>query len=552
MKLKVEHEGFPEHAALLLKKLEQRIPVEHAEDGLRVCLSVDHTAAGREGYRIDRLEDGWKITGADSLGLYFGIGKLLHTAKWSETQMFPNPPEGSSQPACSFRCIYFSVHNYNWYHVASSEELEDYLLDLMLWGYNTIHCIIPVMNIREIGDEVFRNSVEITRRLFSLAKKNGMRTSLGINPNQGLLSAPHEFDNDASFNLLLRENYGRNLCPSKPEANAYLRTLWQAKFEALADIGIDYIICWPYDEGGCNCERCRPWGAKGYCDVCLAVREEALRWYPNVEFIICTWAFDATADEGEYAGLYQRLNGDMAWADYLMVDAHGDYPRYVLEHPVIKPVVNFPEISMWELCPWGGFGANPMPKRFQEIWDSSRSVLKGGMPYSEGLYEDISKIQFAGYYWDPERSYQDILTEYISYEYDAAVCQPVLEIMELIEQNHVAAHDCRQPDLNAAHRAAELAWQVDEMLSPRAKASWRWRMLFIRAVLDEKRYCYFVENRMGSAKDFRELRVLSGNFLVHDEQAQQLFRELLTLDHDVEENEFNVFTRPPVGGAKWV
>lgn len=135
------------------------------------------------------------------------------------------------------------------------------------------------VDIREIGDEVFRSSVEITRRPFSLAKKNGMRTSLGINPNQGLLSAPHEFDNDASFNLLLRENYGRNLCPSKPEANVYLRTLWQAKFEALTDIGIDYIICWPYDEGGCNCERCRPWGAKGYCDVCLAVREAC---FPSV------------------------------------------------------------------------------------------------------------------------------------------------------------------------------------------------------------------------------------------------------------------------------
>lgn len=552
MKLNVEHGGFPEHAALLLKKLKQRIPVEHAEDGLRVSLSVDHTAAGSEGYRIERLKDGWKITGADTLGLYFGIGKLLHTARWSETEILPCPPLGRSQPVCSFRCIYFSVHNYNWYHLASSEELEDYLLDLMLWGYNTIHCIIPVMNIRKIGDEVFQSTVEVTRRLFSLAKKNGMRTSLGINPNQGLLDAPHEFDNDASFNLLLRENLGRNLCPSKPEANAYLRTLWRAKFEALADIGIDYIVCWPYDEGGCNCEHCRPWGAKGYCDVCLAVREEALCWYPNVKFIISTWAFDATTDEGEYAGVYQRLKGDMAWADYLMVDAHGAYPKYVLEHPVIKPVVNFPEISMWELCPWGGFGANPLPRRFQQIWDSSKSVLKGGMPYSEGLYEDISKVQFAGYYWDPDRNYRDILAEYINYEYDADVCQPVLEIMELIEQNHVAAHECRQPDLNAAHRAAELAWKVNETLRPRAKAAWRWKMLLIRAVLDEKRYRYFVENRAGNAKEFRELRVLSGNYLIQDAQAQELLRELLALDHNVEENEFNIFTRPPLGGAKWV
>ena len=88
----------------------------------------------------------------------------------------------------------------------------------------------------------------------------------------------------------------------------------------------------------------------------------------------------------------------MSWADFLMVDAHREYPRYPLEHALIKPIVNFPEISMWGLKPWGGYGANPLPERFQRIWNDSKHILDGGLPYSEGIYEDISKIQFAGYY----------------------------------------------------------------------------------------------------------------------------------------------------------
>ena len=121
-----------------------------------------------------------------------------------------------------------------------------------------------------------------------------------------------------------------------------------------------------------------------------------------------------------------------------MVDSHADYPEYVLTHELIKPIVNFPEISMWGLYPWGGFGANPLPRRFQRIWDSSRRVLAGGMPYSEGIYEDILKIQFAGYYWDPERNWHDILSEYVAYEYGQNVIPQVLEMMECIEQKRAA------------------------------------------------------------------------------------------------------------------
>lgn len=545
MKIQLIANGFDKHAELLRRKIGERIPAEFGEEGVRVVLSVDPTRGSAESYEIVSAEGGFDIIGTDGLGLSHGIGKFLHTAVWGEDAFVPNPPAGMQTPACTFRAMYFSVHNYNWYHTATAEELERYLEDMVLWGYNAIHCIVPVMNITEIGDDIFKDSVEKARRLYTLAKKLGMKTSLGVNPNQGIKSSPHEFD---AVQDIIPWKAGRNLCPAKPGAVEHLRTIWRAKFEQFLDIGLDYLHTWPYDEGGCCCPECRPWGARKYGDICCAFHDEAMKYYPDAKYIVSTWCFDELI-EGEYEGLYTRLGGDLSWVDYIMVDAHGDFPRYVLTHDVVKPVVNFPEISMWGLYPWGGFGANPLPKRFQRIWDSSKHVLMGGMPYSEGIYEDITKIQCAGYYWEPERGYRDILAEYINYEYSKDVIPQVLEIMELIEQNHVAGDDGTPIDLAAAYRARELAEQVNASLSERAKAAWRWRILYIRTLLDVKRYEFYCARNMSGEDDRWTLRRRSAKFLEHDAEAQTLMWELCEWYHCVDYNGENRWTHPPVNGG---
>lgn len=35
------------------------------------------------------------------------------------------------------------------------------------------------------------------------------------------------------------------------------------EFEAFGEVGIDNAWIWPYDQGGCACERCNPWGGYG-------------------------------------------------------------------------------------------------------------------------------------------------------------------------------------------------------------------------------------------------------------------------------------------------
>lgn len=497
MNINIQDNGHTKHSELFRRSIESRIPFRTDNNGVRIDFCIDNTIGKEESFVIECKNSAWVITGSDERGLYYGIGKFLHTAKWSEEVFVPNPPTGIQAPANDFRAVYTSVHFHNWYHEAETDELKKYLEELLLWGYNTIFSIVPVVCFNSCDEPAFFEAVEKNRALFQLAKELGMKVGLIINPNQGLKTTPAEFAADKSCYDHRSGAGGKNICPSIVGAMEYLRYLWVMQLKNFVDIGLDYVMTWPYDEGGCGCEKCRPWGANAFCNLSTETFHEVKRFYPKAKLILSTWYMDEPCDEGEYEGLWKRLKGDMSYVDYLMVDAHGEFPKYPLEHEVIKPMVNFPEISMWGLRPWGGRGANPLPKRFQKIWDSSKHILSGGMPYSEGMYEDISKIQCVGYYWSPDRHYRDILGEYINYEYSSDVIDEVLELMELIEANHVCVREGEQPDMEACYRAEKIAREVNGRLSERAKKAWRWRLLYIRAILDRVANQYHVDHDNG-------------------------------------------------------
>ena len=550
MKISLTANGYSMHERLFKARLSDRLSADFCDGGLEISFQVDALLGKPESYQITEKNGAWCVVGSDELGLYYGVGKLLHSAKWGKDSFAPVATDGVVSAACDFRAIYFAIHFYNWYQNAPIEELERYLEDLLLWGYNTIICILPIVNIDSFEDELFKASKANVRRVFTIAKKFGMKSGIIIDNNQGMRTAPHELDAEISFDLTFRGNAGRNLCISKPETVEYMRNIWTTSLEAFLDIGLDYVITWPYDEGGCGCEKCRPWGANGYGNSVLMVGAEVKKYYPNAKLIVSTWAFDMPVSEGEYEGLYKRLTGDMAGVDYLMVDAHGEFPKYPLTHDIIKPIINFPEISMWGLGPWGGFGANPLCERFQRIWDSSKHVLSGGMPYSEGIYEDILKVQCGCYYWHPDRHYRDIIAEYINYEYSAEVTDDVLEMISYIEKNHTHVAEHEPPELDIALRAAELAKSIDARLPEWAKTAWRWRILYIRAIVDGKRYRAYYEDGREELKKPLWVMYYSGDLLLDDAEAQELFHELWKHYHCVPHNGENHHTLPPYGGTK--
>jgi len=204
---------------------------------------------------------------------------------------------------------------------------------------------------------------------------------------------------------------------------------------------------------------------------------------------VSTWTFD-TPPQGEWEALTKFMAEDKGWADYIMADAHEDFPRYPLEKgvPGGLPLLNFPEISMWGQNPWGGYGANPFPHRLQKLWDQTHRKLSGGTPYSEGIYEDLNKAVEVQFYWDPNRTARATLEEYIGYEFGSGVTEDVLAMIDLLENTASCSYRKQSVDTAAVLRAFQLAEAVNARLPEWAKRSWRWEILHLRAVLDRERF----------------------------------------------------------------
>ena len=76
-----------------------------------------------------------------------------------------------------------------------------------------------------------------------------------------------------------------------------------------------------------------------------------------------------------------------------------------------------------------------------------------------------------------------------------------------------------------------------------------WRILYIRTLLDVKRYEFYCARNMGSVDDFWTLRRRSAKFLEKDAEAQALMWELCEFYHAVDYNGQNRWTHPPVNGG---
>lgn len=439
---------------------------------------------GTEGYRIDGQPEGpLTITGDSELGLLYGVGRVLHEAGYGDGHFTPGGWRGVSVPECAVRGMYFALH-LNWYVTAPREELYRYIEELALWGINTIAFHLPLYG--NPGSAEAATRLAGNRALLQAAKCAGMKVGLLCEPNIAMGEAPSAAILAPAFRDTdppSRGCSGNRVCPSQPEGFAYLSRMLANYLDGYEDIGIDYVLAYPYDAGGCGCAQCWPWGARGFVSISKEYSRLARERYPDMQFIAATWCFDVCdTPDGEYEGLDQVLREDAGWVDYLMTDAHGDFPRWPLEHgsPGGLPMVNFAEISMWGRFPWGGYGANPLPERYQRLWNQSKHLMSGGFPYSEGNFEDINKVLYSQFFWDKEASAWETVRAYIAYEFSPDVVEPVAEAIALLERNYPRT----EWTLENAERALALLQQADAQLPERVRQGWRWRILYLRALID--------------------------------------------------------------------
>lgn len=448
-------------------------------------LSVE-PGLGTEGFQItDGPEGTVHIRGNDERGVLYGVGKFLRSSRFDQGGFTPGRWRGQSVPVCPARDMYLATHFANFYEAAPMEEVQQYVEDLALWGINCLSLSFPHWQYAGFDDPEARRMITHLKTIMRCAKSVGLKVGLGDAANGAFKSTPADLRNTPVPDPLGRHgNFGVNLCPAKPGAHKILLDDWRKLLDTFADPGVDGVGYWPYDEGGCGCPECSPWGARGYPKLCRELALAAREKYPHLRHTVSTWTFD-TPPAGEWEGLTKFLAANPAWADYILADAHEDFPRYPLDHgvPGNLPLINFPEISMWGQTPWGGYGANPLPARLQRLWNQAKGKLSGGSPYSEGIYEDINKAICSQFYWNPNRSAAETVKEYIAFEYSPAVVEQVFSAIQLLEANHL-----RDQIGASALLARQLIQAADAKLTPTARRAWRWRILLLRSQIDAEMF----------------------------------------------------------------
>lgn len=483
-------------AKVIARQVQQRGEVNVIAGG-EASLTVELAMApgiGSEGYRIeDRPGGGVRITGSDQRGVLYGAGKFLRSSRYDQGGFTPGAWRGTSVPEKPRRGIYFATHFHNYYHEAPIEEIERYVEDLSLWGLNEL---VVWYDMHHFNGADAPKAVEFRKRLHDImaaAKGVGMDVSITVIGNEAYADSPAD--------LRAAPGGGRGgyypcaVCPSKPEGMKYILKILGEEFDWAADLKPRSVWIWPYDQGGCGCAECRPWGSKGFMKCVAEVGRLARSKIPGVKIALSTWFID----NNEWSAIREQLARAKDLADELVFEPSNG-PGVDPKDPGL-PAFGFPEISMHETFPWGGFGATPLTGRAQAQWNGAKGNSSGGYPYSEGIYEDLTKVVYSRFYWN-NQSAAETVKEYIAFEFSPDAVEEIAGVVGTLERNHhfrwwpgelegVPLEMNWFPSKGAKPRAdpgAEEAYaamqRVDGLLTPQAKKGWRWRQLYLRALLD--------------------------------------------------------------------
>jgi hypothetical protein len=506
---------------------------------LNVVLKID-SGIGKEGFKIEDTVGGVKITGNDDRGLLYGVGKFLRTSSYSNYGIAPGKWRGVSVPEKPVRGIYFATHFYNFYQTAPIKEIERYIEDLALWGTNNIMVWYDMHHFKDEKDPEGIEFLNRLRQIANAAHKVGMGVAFTMTANEGYGGSPHE--------LRIKPGgsrggvYFTDICPSVKGGIAYIVKIRANFFDRIRDLQPEYICIWPYDQGGCGCKDCMPWGSNGFIRTSKILSKLTRQMLPGAKIILSTWDFDVN----EWKSLDEELAKDKSWVDVIL-EEHPDlnYNAGYESTPGNLPVIRFPEISMYSTFPWGGFGASPIPLQIKKSFtNKSGKHLAGGFPYSEGIFEDINKVVCSQLFWNSNQPPDNILREYASYEFSSEFADSLVRVIHILEQNHhwrwwpdmlsdvkltLDWFPCKGAKLQedpGAEQAYAIMKTVDCKLPGWARTSWRWRTLFIRTMLDA------------------ELKVNGGS---PNEKCNEGFRELARIYHTSAKTDPCV--RPPVKGA---
>lgn len=429
------------------------------------------------------------IAGADVLGVLYGVGRFLRAAGYSDGKMILPPLNEEEFPVDDSRGIYLAIHCENWYEdIPDVDKVKDLISEQGLWGANILWVWFDISMYRKGPFAVSSDSRakwDRIKQLTKAANEIGMKVGFIEIANAAYTDQVNETNQ-----AIGAEPPEGLLCPRANDGQS-LRTMdnnYRDLYRDLRESGImiDAISLFFYDRGGCHCDLCRPWVATGIDYVAKSRAATVHEYFPKCDIYLNDWHFEKNDGVDEVAWTKNYLkSSDTGWIRGIHKDDRHASNRWI-DIDKKYEVATFFDISM--VGGWGGFGANPFPRRLDTFFGDMRANgIKGGMAYTEGIFDDINKVLTLQHHWG-SRSSESILKEYAKWYFDADektqhTITRILVDMESewsnINRSWSHQHLLTIPQLAVKERVDSM----EAALPDNIKDSWRWKLIHSRANL---------------------------------------------------------------------
>lgn len=499
-----------------------------SEDGTNaytVTLSVDK-ALQNDRFIICGEENGVTLTAANDCALHAAFGRLMRELRFDQNGDFtPIAPEKMIDftPKEALRGMYFATHFGNFYHSAPIEKVYEVIEDIAMRGCNSLLVWFDMHHFDSMEDPKAKAFVARLHDILSYANRIGMGGSLTMLSNEAFATSPAHlrasWEPQNGYREELVGHFHIEICPSKEGGIEEILRMRREMLRAFSDLRIDYVVYWPYDQGGCTCEKCAPWGANGYLRLFPHFKKLMQEMMPNAKLVVSTWFLDRFTD-GEWDGFYPALDTELfSDVPYLLsFFENGVLPDCIKKHGYPKHLhsIDFPEISMYSCTPWGAYGASHLAAFLQRTNTACAGLFHGGFPYSEGVFEDTNKFielsRYSGEYEDPF----DALRAYVRYEFscdDEALYEAVKRTETGLARKRDKSGAAIRVQIENTEDVAfvyETLSHYNETLPKHITASRNFRLYYLRALIDYEivthdGYPLYSERAQDAMKELREI-----------------------------------------------